>query len=116
MSFDFNILLAVQCESARKILAKQGAALELIKRMRVEFKDRIFPECAIPEACYYDPVLCERLIEVCQMMDLETPRFETVQTRKCNKDFFTTTYYIGEDEFIGKFMNLNIIFVGIYYL
>lgn len=62
-----------------------------------------FIPCKIPEACFIDPVIMKELEAVTDDLGLETPRYETSVSRRQNRDYFSTVFYVGEDEFQGMF-------------
>jgi hypothetical protein len=103
------------CDAPFKNLAKQAAAFELVKIITnistegigigIE-REEIFPRCKIPEGCFYDNVVVDRLDEVTDSLGLDCPRYETEITRRHRKDFYTTTYFVGEDEFKGDFVKV----------
>jgi len=84
-------------------LAKQGAAFQFLSELKEAGTVLDIPPFKIPEACYYDPVVLTRLEEVGVAMNLGPITFETVQSRMSQHDYFTTTFFIYGDEFIGAF-------------
>jgi hypothetical protein len=109
-TFYISHFVAVVAESSRKILAKEAAAQEFLKSLKDAESTLEIPPFKIPEACYYDPVICTRLEQLIASLSLDL-RFEIVQTRLSRHDYFTTTYFVGEDAYEGE---LNVYLINCY--
>lgn len=96
------IITPVVVEAPFKNLAKQAGAFELIQLLKEVNPEQTFSKCQIPEGCFYEPGIARILTEAAERdLEMEDPRYETVMTRKNGRDFYISTYFIGEDEFRG---------------
>lgn len=99
---DCFLFVPVYAEAANKDLAREVAAQEFLQIVRQLDPYPKMPSYQIPEGLWYDQNMVEKLQLKLGELDLPPMRYETLLSRRDNHDYYTTTFYIGDDEFVGK--------------
>jgi hypothetical protein len=95
------------CDAALKILARQGAAAEFLMVLKQTEFAHYIPPWEIPEACFYDTALLRDLEQRSNEMGVGIISYETAHLIKNKRDYYTTTFFVGDDEYLGSSYNMD---------